>query len=126
MPAKRMDIQRAQRNFLRDAVYFLYENNRMAEAAKWFDYLGREISQQDPSSTVIPIPFPRNLTLDEYAVARVQEDVGDTSQERTTAAFRDCWPGPIIELAIGQDDRYAGYKLLAEKFMTVTRPKLPT
>ena len=53
----------------------------MAEAAKWFRYLGEKF----PDKTLLdsdPNSFPRNLTLDEYAVGRVQEDIGDTSQER--------------------------------------------
>ena len=74
----------AHRNFLCDAVYFLYENNRAAEAARWYKMLGEKypdkpILDSDPNS------FPKNLTLDEYAVARVQSEIGDTSQERTTA-----------------------------------------
>src|ERR1019366_4570777 len=37
---QREGILRAHRNFLRDAVYFLYEANRMGEATKWFKFLG--------------------------------------------------------------------------------------
>ena len=35
-------ILRAHRNFLRDAVYFLYENNRMADAAHWYRIPGHK------------------------------------------------------------------------------------
>ena len=35
----RYGILKAHRNFLRSAIYFLYEENRVAEAAKWFRYL---------------------------------------------------------------------------------------
>jgi len=62
-----------------------------------------------------PHSFPQNLTLDDYAVARVQEEVGDTSQERTTAVVQGLLARAYISLAIGQDDRYAGFKLLAGK-----------
>ena len=104
----------AHRNFLRNAIYFLYEENRVADAAKWFRYLGgkypdKPIIDGDPES------FPRNLTLDQYAVACVQENIGDTSQERTTAAVAGLLSHSYYELAIGQDDRYAGFKLLAGK-----------
>jgi hypothetical protein len=104
----------AHRNFLRSAVYFLYEENRVADAAKWFRYLG----VQYPDKTIIDgdtNSFPRNVTLDQYAVASVQEDIGDTSQERTTAAVQSLLARAYISLAIGQDDRYAGFKLLAGK-----------
>jgi hypothetical protein len=112
--AMRENIAKAHRNFLKDAVYFLYENNRVADAAKWYKMLGerypdKPILDNDPNS------FPRNFTLDEYSVARVQEEVGDTSQERTAAVIQGLLARSYYEMAIGQDDRYAGFKLLARK-----------
>ncbi len=111
---QRDGIQRAQRNFLADAVYFLYDHNRLAEAAKWYHYLG----EQFPDKTLLggdTNSFPRNVTLDEYAVARVQEDLHETSQERTTSDIQGLLVRAYIYLAVGQDDRYEGYKLLAGK-----------
>jgi len=107
-------IAAAQRNFLRDVVYFLYENNRMTEAAKWFKYLGDKfpdmrIVDTDPDS------LPKNLTLDEYAVAVAQIDIGETSQDRVTSAVMGLLTHAYLDLAIGQDDRAAGFQLLAEK-----------
>ncbi len=98
-------IERAQRNFLRDAVYFLYENNRMAEANKWFKYLGDKFPNQ-PIVENDPTSLPKSLTLDEYAVAVVQIDIGETSQERVTSAVQ----GLLVRsyLALAQDDN-AGY-----------------
>jgi hypothetical protein len=113
-PGQKSGIQTAQRNFLSSAVYFLYENDRVAEAAKWYRVLGEKypdkpVLDNDPNS------FPKNLTLDEYAVRRVQEEVGDTSQERTTAVVQGLLTRAYYNLAIGQDDRYEGFKLLAGK-----------
>ena len=65
--------------------------------------------------TATPIHSREIVTLDQYAVARVQGDIGDTSQERTTAAVQGLLARSYYELAIGQDDRYAGFKLLAGK-----------
>ena len=104
----------AHRNFLRTAIYFLYEENHVAEAAKWFRYLGEKY----PNKPIIdgePNSFPRNVTLDEYAVACVQANVTDMSQDRMTAAVQGLLVRAYSELAIGQDDRYAGFKLLAGK-----------
>ena len=55
--AQRDGILKAHRNFLRDAVYFLYEASRMGEAAKWFKFLGdkypdKPIVDTDPDSTI--------------------------------------------------------------------------
>ena len=107
-------IATAHRNFLSDAVYFLYENNRVAEAAQWYKILGEKY----PNKTLLDgetNSFPRNLTLDEYSVGRVQQEVGDTSQERTTGVVEGLLARAYLQLAIGQDDRYEGFKLLARK-----------
>ena len=108
------NIATAHRNFLRNAIYFLYEENRVADAAKWFRYLGGKYPDK-PMIDGDPESFPRNLTLDQYAVACVQANIKDTSQDRTTAAVEGLLTRAYYELAIGQDDRYAGFKLLAGK-----------
>ena len=107
-------IATAHRNFLKDAVYFLYENNRMPEAVRWYKALGEKY----PNKTILDNDtnsYPRNLTLDEYSVARVQEEVGDTSQERTTGVIEGLLARSYYDLAIGQDDRAVAFKLLARK-----------
>jgi hypothetical protein len=108
------NIDRAYRNALRDAVYFLYENNRIADAAKWFKYLGEKYPDQ-PIIENRPDSLPKNLTLDEYAVAVAQIDIGETSQERVTSAVMGFLAHAYVDLAIGQDDRAAGFQLLAQK-----------
>jgi hypothetical protein len=113
-PAQRNGILRAHRNFLKDAVYFLYGNNRMAEAAKWYKMLGEKypddiILESDTNS------FPRNLTLDDYAVQRIHDEFGDTSEERTTAVVEGFLQNSYIALAVGQDDRSVNFKLLARR-----------
>lgn len=105
-------IAKAQRNFLRDAIYFLYVNNRVSEADKWFKYLGEKY----PDKPIIenqPDSLPKNLTLDQYAVAVVQIDIGETSQERVTAAVQGLLTRAYYDLAIGNDDRYENLKRLA-------------
>jgi hypothetical protein len=107
-------ISTAHRNFLRDAVKYLYENNRMAEAAKWYKILGEKY----PDKTILdktPDSYPRNLTLDEYVVGCIQEDVGDTSKDVTTGIVEGMLTQAYEDLAIGQNDRAAGFQLLAQK-----------
>ncbi len=107
-------ILRAQRNFLRDAVYFLYEDNRLVNAQKWFKYLGDKFPDK-PIIESQPDSLPKNLTLDEYAVAVVQIDIGETSQERVTAAVQGLLTRAYYDLATGNDDRYENLKRLAVK-----------
>src|ERR1019366_8098781 len=107
-------IEKAHRNFLRDAFYFLYENNRRAEANRWFKYLGEKY----PDKPIIenqPDSLPKNLTLDEYAVAVAQIDIDETSQERVTSIVQGLLTRAYYELAVGEDDRYENFKRLANK-----------
>jgi hypothetical protein len=122
--AKNRDhIEKAHKNFLKDAVYFLYVHNRIPDAARWYQFLGTKF----PNNTLLDFQtnsFPRNLTLDEYAVSRVQEDVGETmSRDRIKAIIEGLLANALSCLAIGDDERAAGYKLLAEKVRTTYSSK---
>jgi len=114
-PGQKNGIRTAQKNFLVTAVYYLYENNRVAEAAKWYRYLAREYPDQ-PLIIGNPNSIPSQMSLDEFAIALIQEDIGNSpSQDRTMAAVQGLLSRAYYELAIGEDDRYAGFKLLASK-----------
>ncbi len=108
-------IEKAHKNFLKDAVYFLYVDNRIPDAAHWYQYLGTKF----PNATLLDYrtnSFARNLTLDQYAVDRVQEDVSETmSRDRVKAIIEGLLGNALTSLAIGDDNRAAGFKLLAEK-----------
>jgi hypothetical protein len=122
-PSQKDGFKHAQRNFLHDAVYFLYVDNRVAEAAKWFRYLGQKFPDQ-PLLDTDTNSLPSQMTLDQYAVACVQEDFGTASQERTTAAVEGLLAHAYAALALGQEDQYAGYKLLAAKVYEHYRDQL--
>ena len=107
-------IERAHRNFLRDAIYALYENARTDEAAKWFKMLGEKypdkpILENDPNS------LPKTLTLDEYAVAVAQIDAGETSRERVTWLARGLMVRSYIALVQDKDDSYQNLKNLVTR-----------
>jgi hypothetical protein len=108
-------ILRAHRNFLRDAVYFLYAHSREADAAYWF----KELGTRYPDKIIIDgdtNSFPRNVKLADYAVARVQEDVGEAkSHDRVKAALEGLLTQHYVALAMGNDERAAGFYLLAQK-----------
>ncbi|PWU17632.1 MAG: hypothetical protein C5B50_10960 [Verrucomicrobia bacterium] len=111
-------IFKAHRNFLRDAVYFLYGHNRVADASHWFNYLGTKYPDKmlingDTNS------FPGHITLDQYAFARIQEDVGEAnSDDRVKAAVEGLVKQSYVALALGQDQRAAGFKLMANLLIT--------
>lgn len=105
-------IRRAQWNFLKDAVYFLYVHNRLAEARKWYEY----IAQHFPTNNLLEgdtNSLPSRLTLDEYAIARIQEDVGETSHDRVKAIIQGLFANAFMSLILGEYDRAEGLQRLA-------------
>jgi hypothetical protein len=103
------------RNFLRNAVYYLYARNRLAEAAEWFKYLGTKYPDK-PLIDGDTNSLPRNLTLDQYASRRVLEDIKDTNnRDIIKSRLEDLLGQAYYSLILGQNDRAAGYELMAEK-----------
>lgn len=91
------------RNFLKDAVYFLYTYNRLSDAAYWMNYVKEKY----------PNAIPDGKTLDEYAVERVTEMAGETSMDKTKAILEGLITSAFYNLAIGEDARAEALDRLA-------------
>jgi len=117
-------ILKAHRNFLRDAVYFLYENHRLAAAEYWFKYLGTKYPDK-PILDNKPNSFPRTMTVHEYAVGRVAEDVSETSRDRIKAAIEGMLVNSYRSLALDEDECYQGDRDLARQVWTTYQSKMP-
>jgi hypothetical protein len=87
---------KAHRNFLKDAVYFLYTHGREGQAKYWFDYI-----QTNYTNTGIE----PGETMEQYCIARVTEDVGETSKDRTQAIIQGMLYSGYYSLAMGEEDR---------------------
>jgi hypothetical protein len=117
-------ILRAHRNFLRDAVYFLYGHNRIADAAQWYKYLGTKY----PDKTVLDgkhDSFPANVPLDQYAVGRIVEDISETGRDRVKAAIEGLLANSYMSLAVDEEERSLGFKLLARKVWRAYTDQIP-
>jgi hypothetical protein len=111
-PSQKNGILNAHRNFIRQAVYYLYVYDRMGEAAKWFKYLGEKY----PDKTIIDGDFnsyPRNVTLDQYAVSCVQTDINETSPDRVRANLEGMLRTAYLSYIEDRDDRAIGLQNLA-------------
>jgi len=113
-PENREQITRGHRNFLRDAVYFLYANNRMAEAARWFAYLGEKYPKDHLLDGRLET-LPGRISMEDYALGRVTEDVGETSVDRTKMILRGLYVNHFNSLALGFSDTAANYEFMARK-----------
>ena len=108
-PGNADHIATAHRNFLKDAVYFLYANNRQVEARKWFSYLVERYGLGPQSG------IPEGSTMEEFALSKVTEDVNETSRDRVTAMLRGFLEQSFYNLAIGEDDNAIGLDRMATK-----------
>jgi hypothetical protein len=117
------DIQRAHRYFLRQAVYSLYVNNRMSDAAHWFKIL----CEKYPDKPLLddPASLPGRVSLDQFAVSCVQEDIKDTSHDRVKTAVQGLLANSYRSLLLEEDDRSLGFKLLAKKVQDTYESKIP-
>jgi hypothetical protein len=111
-PNMRANIEGAHRNLLANAAYFLYANDRIPEALKWYRVLGekypnRMLLSHDTNS------FPTRLTLEEFALGRIVEDVSETSRDRVKAVLLGHAVTGYRYLAMGDQKRYLGMRKLA-------------
>lgn len=102
-PEMREHIGRAHRNALLDAVYFYFVHQRYREANQWLDTVKK----------LYPKDYPPEMTLEEYALRRVGEDVGETDMNKTISNIRGALVRSFVNLALGEEDQAQGYLLLA-------------
>ena len=121
--SNRDHILKAHRNFLRNAIYFLYEYNRIADASYWYKYLGTKY----PDKMLIDgrgNSIPANLSLAEYVLSQVSMDINETSHDKVTAALEGMFRNAYESLVIGEEDHYAGYKLMARQVWDIFQSKI--
>ncbi|MDA7510453.1 hypothetical protein N9B57_00530 [Verrucomicrobia bacterium] len=101
-------IDRAYRNFLKDAVYLLYTHNRLEESATWYRQL-RERFPDDPDVT---------QGLDQFAVTRTEAQMGRAHSDEIRAIVDGLLANHYYNLALGQEDRAIGLLNLAQRTWT--------
>jgi hypothetical protein len=106
-PSQKNGILSAHRNFLRDAIYFLYQAGRTREAQDWFNYLAQKYPDKPILENRLDL-LPKDLTLDEYAVAVTQIDINETDRGRVESAIEGMLKRAYSSLAAGDDDRFTG------------------
>ncbi len=107
-------IQTAHRNFLRDAVFFLYTYNHQADAIRWYKYLVEKYPDK-PLLESMPTSLPRNLTLDQYAIGRIQGEIDSPGRDKAIAILQGLERTGLESLAIDEDERYLGMDGIAQK-----------
>ena len=97
----------AQRNFLRQAVFYLYTHNRLAEAARWFKYLRTKFPEDQQAKEA--------GDAETFALQQVTEGVGGLDRNKTISLIEGFLRTGFIYLAMDNDDNGQGVLLLARK-----------
>jgi hypothetical protein len=108
-PEMRENIQNGHKNFLREVSWAMYTQNQISEAQRWFSKLKQTYTNAVPSE----------MTLEEYAFARVTEYAGETSRNKTTLMIEGMLQRSFYYLAIGEDDQAVAYARLAARIWEV-------
>lgn len=104
-PNMRQNIETAHKNFLKTAVYFLYSYNRLTQADEWFKFLRKKYPQA----------IPAKQNLDDFALSKVAEDVGETSHDRIQAILEGLIESSFMNLAVDEDDASVSYDRFARR-----------
>ncbi|HAV61945.1 MAG TPA: hypothetical protein DCY13_06230 [Verrucomicrobiales bacterium] len=91
------------RNFLRKVVYHHYSHARTREAEKWWNELKR----------IFPDAVRAGLSIDDYAVEMVSEDVSGTDQNKTISAIEGQVNNALLAIALGDEERMEAHLALS-------------
>jgi hypothetical protein len=122
--AKNRDhIETAHRNFLRDAVFYLYINDRTGDAIHWYKYMAEKYPNK-PLLNSQTNSLPANLSLEDFAIARIQEEAGSPGANGIKGVIEGLEIMSYRSLAIDQDARAEGYDRLAHKLWDKYQQKI--
>jgi len=108
------DLTTAHRNLLEDAAYFFHTYGRDRDAQRWYNYLGERYPDV-PMLIGQPDSLPGKISLDDYAIARVEDEVKTLGQYKTEAVLGGLERQSLMSIAIGDDDRAEGLDAMAQQ-----------
>jgi hypothetical protein len=116
-PKIKANMETAHKNFLKQAIYLLYEDDRMKQAAYWFNYL-------KTTYTNAFILRQANISLDDFAMGQIVEDNGETDMNKVSASILAMFHQGFECLVRDDDDRYKNYQNMAQRIWTHYRDKI--
>jgi hypothetical protein len=102
------NMQTAHKNFVKQAIYLLYEDGREHAAEQWFNYL-------KSTYTNAFVGKEANMSLDDWAVSQVMSDMNDTDQNKTEAAIQGMFDREFYYLIHDNTSQAANYSNMAKK-----------
>jgi hypothetical protein len=106
-PDKKDNIDNAHKNFLGTAIYHLYTHNRKQAARQWFEYMKK----------LYPKAVAANQNLDDYALSRIAEDVGETDPNRVKTILMGALETAFVNFSLADPDS----EIVAQNHVTFAR-----
>jgi hypothetical protein len=116
-PGQKKSMENAHKNFLKEAVYLLYEDDRINQANHWFTYLTNTF-------TNALVGRMAGMSLDDYAVAQIVEDNNETDMSKVTSSIMAMYHRAFQCLVMDDDARYENYEAMARKIWTHYHQKI--
>jgi len=98
----------AEKNFIKEAVPLLYVDDQQAKAAYWYKYLKAHFTR-------IFNPQDENLTVEQYVIKTLTEDMGETDQYKVTAGLIGLIDSEYLCLIFGEDDKVENAHALTQR-----------
>ncbi len=112
-----LNMETAHKNFLKQAIYLLYEDGREKEAQHWFNYL----------KTIYTNAFVGNearMSLEDYAVSQIITDNNETDMNKIQASILAMFDREFLCLIMDNDAQAANYNNMARKIWTYYNLKI--
>jgi hypothetical protein len=116
-PKLRANMETAHKNFLKQAIYLLYEDDRMKQAAYWFNYL-------KTTYTNAFVLRQANISLEDFALGQIVEDNNETDMNKVSASIFGMFHNGFECLVRDDDERYINYQNLAKRIWTHYHDKI--
>ncbi len=111
-PRFREGFYSAHRYFLLDAVFFLYLGGHDADANRWYKYLAEKYPDK-PLLTSQTNMLPGNTSVEDYTIARMEDEVQTLSQYKTRYILEGLERKSLRSLAYNLDQESAKAEDLA-------------
>jgi hypothetical protein len=107
-PGMKDNVRNGHKNFLKTAVYLLYEDNRVEEAARWFNDL-------KTTYTNALVGKQANISLEDYAIGQIVEGYDEMDMNKVTDAIRAMFHQEFVALVMDENDKAVNYQNLASQ-----------
>ena len=111
------NMQTAHKNFLKQAIYLLYEDGREKQAQHWFTYL----------KTIYTNAFvgkEAKMNLEEFAISQIGTDINETDMNKVEAAILSMFDQEFGCLIRDNDAQAVNYNNMAKDSGPIITGKL--